>query len=361
MPLFPSSSRHFLPISLPNLAAFRKDWDDDGFEPCRDDFCGTKLLGQSIEPVHGLVHGAGISRCSFDPDTPERFADVPYRRLRGQHASRHPLNERKNDHVPCANRMSTCQSKSFSLILPRPIDSMYNNTTGVEMESGRESSYEILRSGMLLMKNYLTLSQQVEIVDRCEELGVGPGGFYQPGLKNGSKLRLQRMCLGRNWDPDARYYKERRFRSTEAPPPIPDELIRMVKEVLQASQSLLVNLEHEQLPLMSPDVCLVNFLTTSCGLGVHQDRSESSYSFRVGLPMVSISIGDSVDFLYSVSGDVDNASKTLLESGDVLIFGGNPRLVYHGVKTIIPNSAPRPLLEQTMLRPGRLNLTFREF
>ena len=94
---------------------------------------------------------------------------------------------------------------------------------------------------------------------------------------------------------------------------------------------------------------------------VTQDRDESSDSLRKGLPVVSLSVGDSAQFLYGHNRDVRKANEVLLESGDVVVFGGKSRNVYHGVKTIIPNSAPLPLLQQSKLRPGRLNLTFRQF
>lgn len=76
--------------------------------------------------------------------------------------------------------------------------------------------------------------------------------------------------------------------------------------------------------------------------------------------MVSFSLGDSAVFLYGEQRNVETADSVLLESGDVLIFGGNSRLIFHGVSSIIPNSAPKFLLEETNLRPGRLNLTFRQ-
>lgn len=77
--------------------------------------------------------------------------------------------------------------------------------------------------------------------------------------------------------------------------------------------------------------------------------------------MVSFSIGDSAEFLYSDERDVDKAEKVELESGDVLIFGGNSRHIFHGVTAIKKNSAPGSLLEETNIRPGRLNLTFRQY
>lgn len=92
-----------------------------------------------------------------------------------------------------------------------------------------------------------------------------------------------------------------------------------------------------------------------------QDRDESRKSLDEGLPVVSFSIGDSGEFLYGEERDVDKAQKIVLESGDVLLFGGKSRHVFHGVSAIHKNTAPKALLEATNLRPGRLNLTFREY
>lgn len=92
-----------------------------------------------------------------------------------------------------------------------------------------------------------------------------------------------------------------------------------------------------------------------------QDRDESRESLRKGLSVVSMSIGDSAEFLYGNGREVDQASKVLLESGDVLLFGGESRMVFHGVPSIVPYSAPEPLKSKTGLRHGRLNLTFRQF
>jgi alkylated DNA repair dioxygenase AlkB len=92
-----------------------------------------------------------------------------------------------------------------------------------------------------------------------------------------------------------------------------------------------------------------------------QDRDESRESLRKGLPVVSFSIGDSAEFLYGDQRNIEKAENVFLESGDVLIFGGESRHVYHGVSSIIPNSAPEELLQDTCLCPGRLNLTFRQY
>lgn len=77
--------------------------------------------------------------------------------------------------------------------------------------------------------------------------------------------------------------------------------------------------------------------------------------------MVSFSLGESAEFLFGDQRDIDKAEKVILESGDVLIFGGDSRHIFHGVSTIFPDTAPKALLEETDLRPGRVNLTFREY
>jgi alkylated DNA repair dioxygenase AlkB len=77
--------------------------------------------------------------------------------------------------------------------------------------------------------------------------------------------------------------------------------------------------------------------------------------------VVSFSIGDTAEFLYGDERNVDKTKKVLLESGDVLIFGGKSRNIFHGITAILPYTSPIRLLEETNLcTPGRLSLTFRQ-
>ncbi|KAJ0027540.1 hypothetical protein Pint_35008 [Pistacia integerrima] len=224
---------------------------------------------------------------------------------------------------------------------------------------------KVLRPGMVLLKQYLSLTEQIEIVKTCQELGKGPGGFYQPGYKGGGKLRLQMMCLGLDWDPQTRKYEKQRRVDGCEPPHIPQAFNQFVQRAISDAHALikkelLINVE-DILPAMSPNICIVNFYNTSGRLGLHQDRDESRESLWKGLPVVSFSIGDSAEFLYGDERDIAKSETIDLESGDVLIFGGESRHIFHAVSSIIPNSAPGFLLEQSNLRPGRLNLTFRQY
>ncbi|XP_024188740.1 uncharacterized protein LOC112192991 isoform X2 [Rosa chinensis] len=133
----------------------------------------------------------------------------------------------------------------------------------------------VLRPGMVLLKNYVSLSQQVEIVKTCRELGLGPGGFYQPVFQHGRKLHLQMMCLGRNWDPETRIYEVIRPIDDTRPPGIPNEFSLLVERAIQEAHAhlkdkIICSSVEKVLPSMTPDICIANFYTTSGRLGLHQ-------------------------------------------------------------------------------------------
>lgn len=63
-----------------------------------------------------------------------------------------------------------------------------------------------------------------------------------------------------------------------------------------------------------------------------QDKDETPESLRAQLPVVSLSLGDAADFAYGSSPDADAAGSVRLESGDLLVFGGPGRMVFHAVR-----------------------------
>ncbi|CAM8940757.1 unnamed protein product [Rhodiola kirilowii] len=260
-----------------------------------------------------------------------------------------------------------CYAKTETTVTLKPSLFAKNREKRNEMKRATEGRRgEILRSGLILLKNHLSITDQAQIVNICRKLGQGQGGFYQPGYHDGAKLHLKMMCLGKNWDPETSQYVGVRPVDGAKPPPLPFEFTQLVHKAIQESHQLIKekvkNAKVENiLPSMSPDLCIVNFYAASGRLGLHQDQDESEESLMKGLPVVSFSIGDTAEFLYSEQWDVDKADKVLLESGDVLLFGGKSRHIFHGVEKILPNTAPESLLGESNLRPGRLNLTFRQF
>lgn len=260
-----------------------------------------------------------------------------------------------------------CPTKVKAPVMLKPSLLVKNREKRNEMKRSLEGQKAtVLQPGMVLLKSYLSKDDQAKIVKSCRDLGVGSGGFYQPGYRDGAKLLLRMMCLGKNWDPETSQYEDIRSADGAKPPAIPYLFNQLVKQAIEYSHSHLRETPkatdvEDILPWMSPDICIVNFYTSSGRLGLHQDRDESPDSLQKGLPVVSFSIGDSAEFLYGDERDVGKADKVVLESGDVLIFGGKSRHVFHGVTAIHPDSAPKALLEETGLRPGRLNLTFRQY
>ncbi|ERN05375.1 uncharacterized protein LOC18433552 [Amborella trichopoda] len=222
-----------------------------------------------------------------------------------------------------------------------------------------------LGPGMILLKSFLGHDNQIEIVRICQKLGAGPGGFYQPGYSDGAKLRLKMMCLGKNWNPQTSAYEDTCFDGSK-PPDIPNKFKDLVLRAITSSHELLKQENRfadvkKILPSMTPDLCIVNFYRNTGCLGLHQDKDESKESIGRGLPVVSFSIGDSGDFLYGKKRDEKKASRIKLESGDVLIFGGKSRDVFHGVPCIHRDTMPNWLRDESRLFPGRLNLTFRKY
>ncbi|GIL59226.1 hypothetical protein Vafri_13915, partial [Volvox africanus] len=227
---------------------------------------------------------------------------------------------------------------------------------------GIPRAVEALPPGVVLLKGYLTMDEQIRIVHQIRELGIGPGGFYTPSYKTGARLWLHMMCMGLHWEPRTNSYETIRSSFDGAtPPPIPSWLAELCGRCLEAASAAAVAAGGSRFPPLQPDICLANFYERSGKLGMHQDKDEMQDSLRAGLPVVSLSLGDAADFQYGMSRDVEAASTVRLESGDLLVFGGPGRMIFHAVAKVHSNTAPQELVRATGLRPGRLNLTFRQY
>ncbi|KAI7998208.1 Alpha-ketoglutarate-dependent dioxygenase abh1 [Camellia lanceoleosa] len=337
-------------VPLPDKIQFGQTWVEQRLEERPGDIVSSKLDVSSVANLR--LNDEGSMLTNFG----KKHVPSPIKRHEFPHTQpENSLDAGETDSV----------LESFDICLPK-IGKPLIYLKSRDKVNRIQRSQPVLRPGMVLLKGYIPCSKQVQIVKKCRELGVGPGGFYQPGYRDGAKLRLQMMCLGRNWDPETKYGDRRAVDGSE-PPGIPCEFNELVKRAIEESQALIeknigsgLSSAGDELPGMSPDICIVNFYTTSGRLGLHQDCDESEESLRKGLPVVSFSVGDSAEFLYGDERDVEKAKKVQLDSGDVLVFGGKSRNVFHGVQSIIPNSAPQALREAN-LRPGRLNLTFRQY
>ncbi len=98
-----------------------------------------------------------------------------------------------------------------------------------------------------------------------------------------------------------------------------------------------------------PDACLINRYLAGSRLSLHQDKNERDFS----APIVSVSLGIPAIFLF---GGHERSHKTMrvsLQHADVVVWGGEDRLRYHGVMPLKESFHP-------LLGGQRFNLTFRK-
>jgi DNA alkylation damage repair protein AlkB len=200
--------------------------------------------------------------------------------------------------------------------------------------------------GAVHLPRCLSLEEQRMLVGRCRALVDGDVPAYVPVVRGGGKMHVRMLCLGRHWNGQTYTYETTRSDFDQLPaPPLPDDF-----------KSLAQRLAREAGMSLDPDLCILNYYDADGRMGLHQDKDEGERSLAAGLPVVSVSLGDTARFLFGGLKRKDPVEARLLESGDAFVFGGPARLRYHGVSRIVPGSAPREL-DLT----GRFNLTFRQY
>ena len=99
----------------------------------------------------------------------------------------------------------------------------------------------------------------------------------------------------------------------------------------------------------APECCLVNVYRAGAKMGLHQDRDEKDSSAAV----IGVSLGDEALFRIGGANRAGRTVSVILASGDVIAFGGEARLAYHGIDRI------RPGTSRLLPGGGRLSLTLR--
>jgi DNA oxidative demethylase len=102
-------------------------------------------------------------------------------------------------------------------------------------------------------------------------------------------------------------------------------------------------------PGFEPDACLINLYEPGTRLSLHRDENERDMT----APIVSVSLGLPAIFMFGGNRRSDRSRRILLESGDIVVWGGPDRLVYHGVAPLGDGNDP-------LTGNRRINLTFRK-
>ena len=107
----------------------------------------------------------------------------------------------------------------------------------------------------------------------------------------------------------------------------------------------------------TPDACLINQYKVGASMGLHQDKNEVDFS----QPIVSVSLGLPAVFLFGGLLRSDKPVKVALAHGDIVVWGGETRLNFHGILPIkqAKHSIPDAKLSD-YYQQHRINLTFRK-
>lgn len=203
-----------------------------------------------------------------------------------------------------------------------------------EMRTG----LQIGAGGLRFYPGYFSRDAQLAVVDAIRGVLAGAPLFTPRMPKSGRPLSVgMSNCGALGWISDERGYRyQRHHPDTGAPWPVtPDCLVRLWDEVARYPNA--------------PEACLINYYGPNAKMGLHQDRDEADFS----APVVSLSLGDSCLFRVGGGKRRDPTRSFRLNSGDVLVLGGDARLAFHGVDRIYPATS------SLLAEGGRINVTMR--
>jgi DNA oxidative demethylase len=190
---------------------------------------------------------------------------------------------------------------------------------------------------------WLAPDEQAALVAQFRQWAVPPAGLRHPRVPTGHLMTVQSVCLGWHWQP---YAYSRTADDTDGAPvkPLPPSLAALAQRA--ALDTAVPGADGYE-----PDAAIVNLYAPGARLGLHQDGEEPSDA-----PVVTISLGDACTFrLAGTDRRTAPFTDVRLESGDLLVFGGQNRRIFHGVPKTFPGTGP-----SIDLPPGRLSLTLRQ-
>jgi alkylated DNA repair protein (DNA oxidative demethylase) len=100
-----------------------------------------------------------------------------------------------------------------------------------------------------------------------------------------------------------------------------------------------------------PDACLINQYKVGARMSLHQDKNELDFT----QPIVSVSLGLPAIFQFGGFKRADKTIRIPLNHGDIVVWGGESRLRYHGVLPLKAGMNKMPAFGE-----HRINLTFRK-
>lgn len=197
---------------------------------------------------------------------------------------------------------------------------------------------QIGASGPRFYPDYFSREAQMAVLAALRAV-LAKAPLFTPRMpKSGRPMSVgMSNCGPLGWISDERGYRYQSHHpeTGQSWPLIPDLLLQLWDELARYPHA--------------PEACLINYYGPNAKMGLHQDRDEADFS----APVVSLSLGDSC--LFRIGGDKrhDPTRSFRLNSGDVLVLGGNTRLAFHGVDRIYSQTST------LLAEGGRINVTMR--
>ena len=213
--------------------------------------------------------------------------------------------------------------------------------TGNLFEAGlpMEKSREPLAEGAMLLRGFAA-EQSRQLMNDIESVtAVAP--FRHMVTRGGYRMSVAMSNSGEvGWVSDERGYRY---------DPVDPMSGQHWPAMPQSFQTLARTAAAEGGYTFEPDACLINKYEPGAKLSLHQDRDEHDFS----APIVSVSLGLPAVFLFGSTKRTGPIRRMQLKSGDVVVWGGPSRLVFHGVAALRDG-------EHELTGRARINLTFRK-
>ena len=202
-----------------------------------------------------------------------------------------------------------------------------------------KSIEEKLTAGFCILPGFLPRAGQEAMVGALRRV-LEAAPLVRPITPWGKPMSVRMSSAGRlGWVIDkGRYrYADRHPETGQPWPPVPDEVLAVWQAISGWPGD--------------PDCCLINWYGEGARMGLHRDADEGQAAFAA--PVVSISLGDPARFRMGGAERKGPTESIVLNSGDVVVMGGEARLAYHGIDRVMFGQDP------LLAKGGRINLTLR--
>lgn len=205
---------------------------------------------------------------------------------------------------------------------------------------GDQPRREALIPGAVLLRG-MALTRESELVAAIEQV-VASAPFRHMVTPGGFEMSVAMTNCGKfGWVTDKTGYRYDSIDpcSSKNWPPMPTAFLDLAMEgAMQAGFDDFV-----------PDACLINRYAPGSRLTLHQDKNERDFT----QPIVSVSLGVPAEFLFGGMQRSDRPLRVRLLHGDVVVWGGPARLVYHGIMPLAAGF-------HSVFGEYRVNLTLRK-